>query len=150
MTPETIDLLGSWRLVACELWRGGACVEPFRMGQDPTGFIHYLPDGRMSFIGANGARPLASVADRSKMSAEEQAVSARTFNAYAGPYKRTGTVVVHHLEASSFENDKGTDYIRHIGVEGSYLTLSSPPMERPDGTYLLKLTWDRIAPAKPA
>jgi len=145
-TPETIDLIGSWRLVACEMWSGDTCVEPFYMDRDPTGFIHYLPDGRMCFVGANGGRAPAASPDRRKTTDEEAAASARTFNGYAGPYRRDGAVVVHHLEISGFENDKGLDYVRHIGVEGGYLTLSSPPMKRDGETVVLKLTWDRITP----
>jgi len=148
-TPETIALEGSWRLVACELWRDGTCVEPYFSGRDPVAFIHYLPGQRMAFLNADGGRPRTASDDRRAMTDEERVVAAKTFHAYAGPYDRDGDTLVHHLEVSFFENDTGTDYVRKIGIEGRYLTLSSLPMPYPGGPVTIKLTWDRI-PAEAA
>lgn len=149
VTPETIVLEGSWRLVACELWRDGTCIEPCFSGRNPVAFIHYLPGQRMVFLCADGGRPRTASNDRSKVTDAEYIAAAKSFHAYAGPYDRDGAMLVHHLEVSFFENDTGTDYIRRIGIEGRYLTLSSLPMPHPAGPVTLKLTWDRVVAPSP-
>jgi hypothetical protein len=133
-TPETLDVIGSWRLVGCSMSRNGECVQPYFMGREPVGFIHYLPDGRMAFVSRAGE----SVGDSELVSGAGRPV------AYAAPYTREGGTLIHHVEVSTTAEHVGTDFIRHIGIDGPYMTLNAPPRQHEDGPLVLTLTWERI------
>jgi hypothetical protein len=37
--------------------------------------------------------------------------AARSFDAYGGTFSLGGNIVTHHLDISSYENDRGADYV---------------------------------------
>jgi hypothetical protein len=133
------DLVGSWRLTAAHLLRDGAPTDEPSFGRDPTGFIHYLPDGRMMVMIAHEGRrapePGAPDADLLK--------EARTFTAYGGTYELAGEDhVVHHVDISSAQAGVGCDYVRRVRLDGDELHLITPdpiPIGRP-----MRLVWRRL------
>jgi hypothetical protein len=40
-------LIGTWRLVAAEREEVASGTKSAFLGENPTGFLHYMPDGRM-------------------------------------------------------------------------------------------------------
>lgn len=143
VTPETIQIEGTWRLVSVEDWHDGQLVNPFFQGKNPNGLIHYLPGNRMAAVIANDNRKQMS-SDRYNSPLEERAESSATFTAYAGPYTRNGGTLTHHLEVSSYENDVGADYVRHIHLDGEHMVLVSAPMQHNGHERVLKLKWRRV------
>jgi len=66
------DLVGTWKLVSYWSTRpNGERVQPY--GPHPTGFLTYTPQGRMSAILGDPARPRLSTEDRLATSVAERA-----------------------------------------------------------------------------
>lgn len=145
LTPSTIDLIGTWRLVSITEWTDGELTNPQALYAEPVGYIHYLADGRVAVLLAQGSRPPLD-GTQVTASEHERATAFTSFSAYAGTYERDGDTVVHHLDMHSHPNDVGADYIRHIELDGDRLVLCTLPFTRSDGRRrVTKLTWERVA-----
>ncbi len=142
-SAETIDIEGTWRLLAVEAWVDGKLADPYFNGRNPNGLIHYMPGQRMSVLIANDGRRKLS-GDRYHSPLEELAEAGATFTGYAGPYTREGDKLVHHLEVSSFENDVGADYVRYIEVDGEDIWLVSPKVMNQGKERWVRLKWTRV------
>lgn len=145
VTPESIELLGSWKLLSVCVWVDGELVDPHFMGERPAGFIHYLEDGRVAVLIAERDRPPVE-GRRDRLAERDRAQLYSTFTAYAGTYSRDGATVVHHLDMCLYPNDVDTDYVRKIELDGDRLVLGTEPMSSRDGSLVIKLTWERVAP----
>jgi hypothetical protein len=82
------------------------------LGENPTGFLTYTGDGRMTAILVSSGRQPLSVADPVAAPAAERAEAFATCTAYAGRYTFDRDRVTHHVEVSLFQNWTGTDQIR--------------------------------------
>ena len=137
-------LIGTWRLVAAmrEDVATGEKI-PF-LGQNPAGFLHYMPDGRMlALITRSGRKaPSGKVAN-----AAEAEHLIRSMISYGGTYECSETEVVHHCDISWNQSFTGTVQRRSVTFEGGRMTLSPPPSPDPtDGTMSVRtLTWERVA-----
>jgi Lipocalin-like domain len=149
MNPSTIDLTGSWRLLAVRSYVGGQLENPHHNGVDPVGFIHYLSGGRVAVLVADGQRPVPDVANRTDLTDAQRAQADATFNAYGGTYTRDGARIVHHLDICSFQAHVGNDYVRQIEVDGEHLVLCTTAVPTPDGDRVVKLTWERLTTTRP-
>jgi len=132
VTPETIDLVGLWRLVGVSDWKNGQLKTGEAMGPRPAGYITYTAEGRMMVV----------LDMRSKEGLGGRYGQDPIF-AYAGTYSRKGAVVTHHLEMCSLAQDAGTDYVRVIEVGGDRMFLCTEPVRKGDNTYVSKLEWVR-------
>ena len=141
---EKADLLGTWRLVRAFETRDDRVVDPEPLGPNPSGFIHYLEDDRMAVVIAHaGRKPLTGTRRDSPES--ELAASARSIDAYAGPYSiPDADTVIHHLEVSSFQNDVGKDYVRQVNFVDGELHLGTPKFRTPEGLRGMFLVWRRL------
>jgi hypothetical protein len=137
VTPETIDLIGYWRLVAVTNWTDGVLTNAHAMGPRPGGYITYSPAGRMMVVLDRRSVGEAKLKGR---------YSPEPIFAYCGGFTRTGGVVVHHLEMCTTVGDIGTDYVRRIEVAGDHLFLCIEPVTKGDNTYVSKLEWERCPP----
>jgi hypothetical protein len=135
-------LYGSWRLLRTFKTVDGEITDRFPLGQSPYGYIHYVPDGRVSvLIAYDGRKPV-----RDPSSDAEVAANARKFVAYGGTFTvERDDFVVHHLDITTLENDRGTDYPRTMEFEGNTLTLGTPVVETPEGRIGMKLVWEKVA-----
>lgn len=140
------DLLGTWSLVRTFETIDGAETGGTLSGEGATGVIQYMPDDRVAVQIAYGGRPLMS-GGRYDTNDAETARSARTYTAYAGTFEVSEgeDIVVHHLDLSLYENDKGTDYVRHVLLAGDRLTLSMPAQQTDKGLYQGSLEWQRMS-----
>jgi hypothetical protein len=136
-------LIGSWKLVSAmreEISSGEKT--PF-LGENPTGFLHYMPDGRMlALITRAGRKPPAG----SVATAAEAEGLIRSMIAYGSRYECVGDEVLHHCDVSWNEKFTGTVQRRKVTFDGNRLTLSPPPSADPlDGKMSLRtLTWEKI------
>ena len=136
-------LIGTWRLVSAmrEELPSGAKT-PF-LGENPTGFLHYMPDGRMLALITRAGRkaPVGKVAN----AAEAEALI-RSMISYGSRYECVGNEVIHHCDISWNESFTGTVQRRSVAFDGERLILSPPPSPDPtDGTMSVRrLTWERV------
>ena len=136
------SLLGTWRLVSAVATTASGDRDPHPYGLKPSGFLSYMPDGRMSAIIAHdGRRPLRG--DRISAPSAERADAFATFFAYAGRYQVEGDRVTHHVEIASVPNWVGTDLVRVMALHGDRLTLSTPPLSVAGRTQSTELVWER-------
>lgn len=144
---QRVDILGTWRLVK-GIWEydGKPELNPV-FGENPTGFLHYLPDGRVAVVTAFTGRKTLPGEDRLVQSDEDHAYAARTFDAYAGRFTfiEPGRVI-HHIEVNSFQNDVGKDFVRDIKIEGNLLYLMPPTSTLESGVVMKRyVIWERVA-----
>jgi hypothetical protein len=144
MTIERADLLGSWALERTYETVDGTETGRHPLGEGASGVLHYLPDGRMAVLMANGGRTTLSKG-RYNSGEAETADSARTFTAYAGTFTVQGDDIVHHLDLCLYENHSGTDYLRHARREDDRLTLAMPPVAAARGEVQWHLEWRRMS-----
>lgn len=134
MTPATIDLVGTWRLVAVTDWVDGVITDPEAMGPQAAGYLTYTARGRVMVL--LDRRSYARLSAQSRYGGEP-------IFAYAGTFTRTGDTVVHHLEMCTAVNEIGTDYIRIIEVAGDHLVLCTEPVSKDGKVWVKKLEWMR-------
>lgn len=75
---------------------------------------------------------------------EELAQAFTTFNAYAGTYLLSGNTVTHQLEIASIPNRVGTELVRTFTLNGSRVTLSTPPVLNDGVETVFELVWERV------
>jgi Lipocalin-like domain len=140
----TVELEGSWRLLAVRSYVGGVLENSEHNGPSPVGFIHYLRDHRVAVLVADGGRMRGAASTRQQLTATDHAKADATFNAYGGVWSREGSVVTHRVDICSFQGDVGADYVREIEVEGEHLVLCTPVQPTTAGDRVVKLTWERL------
>jgi hypothetical protein len=88
----------------------------------------YGADGYMagSFMKNDG--PAFGTPDVMGGTLQEFEAAIKSYVGYAGPYSIVGNRVIHHAAISLFPNWIGTDHERFFNIEGSRLTLSTPPL----------------------
>jgi len=136
------DLHGSWSLVRTYKLVDGAETEAPAFNRSSYGFIHYLADGRVAVLIAHERSKLSG--DRRTSPDSEMAAAARSFDAYGGNFTLADDVVTHHLDISSYENDRGADYVRRARLTGDRLFLEMPEMTTAEGKVIFGLEWRRV------
>jgi len=137
------SIIGTWKLVSAVLTTLDGATRKL-LGDNPSGFLTYTGDGRMTAIVASSGRQPLSVPDPAAAPAAEQAEAFATFTAYAGRYTLHGDRVIHHVEVSLFQNWEGTDQIRFAKLHGTRLTLTAPPMSIGGEQLVVQLTWEQL------
>ena len=132
-------LVGTWKLVSAS-----SSADKAVFGQNPTGFLTYTSDRRMSALVAYDGRRLLSSSDDVSAPTEERAQAFSTFLAYAGRYTFTGHEVIHHVEIASIQNWVNTDLTRDVTFEGNRLILRTPPMTSGGVVQTFELVWERV------
>jgi hypothetical protein len=138
-------IVGTWKLVstAATTVDGQSVASP--MGKQPTGFLTYTADGRMSLLITHDGRPTLS-GDRLNSPIEERAGAFSTMVAYAGGYRLEGNRLIHHVEAASSQNWVGTDLPRIATFTGNRVKLEAPMQERHGVVQKFEQVWERITP----
>ncbi|MGD0098040.1 MAG: lipocalin-like domain-containing protein [Terracidiphilus sp.] len=137
-------IIGTWKLVSALVATLGGETRNL-LGENPNGFLTYTGEGRMTAIIAMSGRQPLSVADPVAAPAAERAEAFATFSAYAGRYTSDGDRITHHVEVSLFQNWVGTDQIRFAKLQGSRLTLSTPPILAGGEQLVLELLWELLS-----
>jgi len=141
------DILGCWSLINGLIERDGKVEKNPNIGERPTGFLHYLPGGRVAVTVSMEDRGRMSVTndDRRKAPMEELAGAARTFDAYAGRFSLAGPDrITHHIEVSLFQNDVGADFQRRVELDGDFLRLYPLTADGRDLPVKRWMLWKRL------
>src|SRR4051812_7764636 len=121
-------LIGTWRLVSAmrEEIPSGAKT-PF-LGENPTGFLHYMPEGRMLALITRAGRkaPVGKVAN-----ATEAEALIRSMISYGGTFECGDNEGIHRCDISWNENFTGTIQRRSATLEGRPMTPPPPPPPGP-------------------
>jgi hypothetical protein len=145
--PLMVDgnpLLGTWKLKSHVLTTaGGERSTPY--GENPTGYLSYLADGRMQVIGIAKGRITPAGPTPSD---DERVALYDTMFAYAGTYSVEAGRVIHHVDISWNEVWTGTDQTRLFEVNGNTLTLTTRIADPASGTEArYAVVWEKVAPA---
>jgi hypothetical protein len=133
-------LVGTWRLVSALSISSAGERDDTPFGVDPSGFLTYTGDGRISvLISYGGRKPLPGLP-----SSQEQAEAFKTFFAYAGRYILEASQVTHHVEVSSIQSFVNKDLIRAVRFEGDRIVLVAPPSPVNGKIQTVELTWQRL------
>ena len=137
-------LVGTWKLLSASLSTAGGERNDAPFGPNPTGFLTYTREGRMSaMISYSGRKPL-SVINLSLASVEEKAEAFATFLAYSGRYTVMEDAVIHHVEISSIQNWTDTDLVRLIKFQVDRIILATPPTSISGKIQTWELVWGRV------
>ena len=120
-------LVGTWKLVSFMLrLQDGTTRHPW--GSEVAGQVIYGPDGFMAGSLMKRDRSPFEASDVMAGTPQEYEAAMTSYVGYTGPYSLQGNRVIHHAEVSLFPNWTGTDIERFFEVQGSKLTLSTPPL----------------------
>jgi hypothetical protein len=133
-------LIGTWKLVSAASTTSTGERNETPYGPNPTGFLTYTEDGRVTaLISYGGRKPLGTLA-----SLEEQAEAFKTFLAYAGRYTLNGDEVTHHVEISSIQSYVGKDLVRNVKFQGDQILLVTPPTPVKGTIQTFELIWQPL------
>lgn len=141
------DLIGCWKLARAVEERDGVIGDNPNYGEAPVGFLHYVPDDRVSVLIVMKERGLMSVPHPQRRLApvEELADAARTFDGYAGRFVLSGPdEVTHYIEASHFQNQVGEVLVRRVVLEDDLLTLHPTEYQASGQGVRRWLEWRRL------
>jgi hypothetical protein len=138
-------LAGTWKLVSASSTTSAGERNETPYGLNPSGFLTYSDDGRMTALISYGGRKSLSFGGGTQA---EQAEAFKTFLAYAGRYTLSGDKVIHHIEISSIQNYVGKDLVRSIKFEGDRITLITPPTPVNGKNQIVELIWQRLPAAQ--
>jgi Lipocalin-like domain len=113
------QVIGFWKLVSyvVEIQATGQ-IEPV-MGQHPTGYVNFSPEGRVMFIlTGEGRRPAKTT--------EERADLLSTLVAYTGTYWIEGDRWITKVDVARNPEWVGTEQARHFKIEGNLLHVLTP------------------------
>jgi hypothetical protein len=134
-------LVGTWKLVSVSSTTstGERIDAPY--GPNPTGFLTYTGDGRVTALISFGGRRSLS---HGGGTLEEQAEAFKTFLAYTGQFKLNGNQVTHLVDVSSIQNYVGKELVRDVKFEGDQITLVTPPTPMNGKIQIIELVWQRL------
>jgi Lipocalin-like domain len=134
-------LVGTWKLVSASSTTSTGERSESPYGAQPSGFLTYTGDGRVSALISYDGRKSLSYGGGSP---EEQAEAFKTFLAYAGTYRLDGDKVTHHVEVSSIQNYVDKDLVRSVKFEDDRIILRTPPTRMNGKMQTIELVWQRL------
>ncbi|MGB2632695.1 MAG: lipocalin-like domain-containing protein [Candidatus Acidiferrum sp.] len=141
---ERSALVGTWKLMSASSTTAKGERNEIPYGTNPSGFLTYTEDGRVSALISYGGRKPISFGSGNATMLEEQAEAFKTFLAYAGWYKVSGETVSHHVEISSIQSYVGKELVRSVKFDGDRITLVTPPTPVNGKIQTVELIWQRL------
>lgn len=131
-------LVGNWRLVSFEREYQTAGEREYPMGKAPSGYILFLPEGRMAVvITAEGRKPPVTDQDRAGLF--------NTLVAYTGVYRVEGDKWITTVDVSANPAWVGTDQTRSFRITGTRLQEMTAWAARPDDRIARAvITYERV------
>ena len=130
-------VVGTWRLVSFEREYQAGSEREYPMGKAPTGYILFLPEGRMAVI-ITGEGRTAPTTDQDRAGLYNSLV------AYTGRYRVDGDKWITTLDVSANPAWVGTEQTRTFRVSGDRLQEMTAWMARPDNRMARALiTYER-------
>jgi glucuronate isomerase len=138
-------LAGTWKLKSFEVHtEDNKITRPW--GTDVSGQVIYTADGYMSGCFMQTERVPFVSDDVMSGSADEFASAMKSYIGYAGTYSVKDNCVIHHVSTSLFPNWTRTDIKRFFTIEGTRLTLTTPPSVFDGMNISAVLLWERLPP----
>jgi len=130
-------VVGIWKLVSFEREYQAGSEREYPMGKAPTGYILFLPEGRMTVV-ITGEGRTAPTTDQDRAGLYNSLV------AYTGRYRVDGDKWITTLDVSANPAWVGTEQTRSFRVAGDRLQEMTAWMARPDGRMARALiTYER-------
>jgi hypothetical protein len=112
-------IAGLWKLVSYQVEVQATGEKLPVMGQHPTGYAQFTPEGRVFFmLTGDGRKPAKSVADRAEL--------LNTLVAYTGTYRIEGDKWITTVEVAWNPEWVGTEQSRSFKIEGNRLSVLTP------------------------
>jgi hypothetical protein len=122
---DRVPIEGTWRLVSFEREYQAASEREYPMGKSPSGYILFLPEGRMAVvITADGRRAPTTDTDRAELY--------NSLVAYTGKYRVEGDKWITTVDVSANPAWVGTEQTRTFRVTGNQLQEITAWFARPD------------------
>ena len=136
-----LPVLGAWRLISYARTDAVTGEKSRPWGENPTGYLMYLPDGHMSAVLTSEGRSSVAYTDEKFHEKEAQLFSSMV--AYSGTYTVQGDTVTHHVEVAWQPSWVGSNQIRYAKLDGDSLTIRTPPQMFEGKNYVFDLIWKR-------
>jgi hypothetical protein len=112
-------ITGIWKLVAYEVEVQATGQKLPVMGQNPTGYVIFAPEGRVWFVlTGEGRKPAKTAEDRAEL--------LNTLVAYTGMYRVEGDKWITRVDVAWNPEWVGTEQTRSFKVEGGRLEVLTP------------------------
>jgi hypothetical protein len=112
-------VVGTWKLISYEVEAQATNQKMLVMGEKPTGYVTFLPNGRVFFLLTADGRKAAKTSD-------ERAELLNTLVAYTGTYSVEGDQWTTSVDVAWNPEWIGTKQIRSFKLVGDQLIVSSP------------------------
>jgi Lipocalin-like domain len=112
-------VVGTWRLVSYELEVQASGLKGPVMGEKPTGYATFTPEGRVFFVLTGEARKAAKTD-------QERAELLSTLVAYSGTYTVEGDNWTTNVEVAWNPEWVGTKQVRDFKLDGERLVVLTP------------------------
>ena len=134
-------VVGIWKLVAYDAESQSTGAKEPVMGQNPTGYAIFTPEGRVMFcLTGEGRKVPKTTQDRAEL--------LNTLIAYTGIYRVEGDTWITKVDVAWNPEWVGTEQKRSFTVEGDRLQVVTPPGVRPNwpekGVMRSRLTFQRV------
>jgi hypothetical protein len=138
-------LVGLWRLEEAVVVDDSDHTIVPAFGENPAGYIAYMPDGMMITVIADTGQPRLS-GDRLGAPIEERAAAFSAASAYAGRWRFDGRTVVHTVEVATYPNWVGTEVVRLVEFAGDRVIYRTEPQPIDGVMSVIRLVWARQRP----
>lgn len=112
-------VVGTWKLVSYEVELQATGQKVPVMGEKPTGYATFLPEGRVFFtLTGEGRKPAKTDQERAEL--------LNTLVAYTGTYRVEGDQWTTNVDVAWNPEWVGTEQVRSFKLEGTRLTVLTP------------------------
>ena len=137
-SADRAPLVGLWRLVSFQREYQATGEREYPMGNSPTGYILFLPEGRM-WVEITGEGRTAPSTDQDRVGLFN------TLVAYTGPYRVDSDTWITMVEVSANPAWVATEQTRFFLVEGNRLQEMTARAARPDNRMARAvITYERV------
>ena len=119
LADDSQTVVGIWKLVSYEIEVQATGQRQPVMGQNPTGYVAFMKEGRVFFVlTGEGRKPAKTDHERAEL--------LNTLVAYTGTYHVEGDKWATKVEVAWNPDWVGTDQVRSFKVEGKQLQVLTP------------------------
>jgi hypothetical protein len=119
LADDRAKIVGIWKLVSYEVEVQATGEKIPVMGQNPTGYVIFTPEGRVAFVLTGEGRKAAKTT-------EDRAELLNTLVAYTGMYRVEGDKWITKVEVAWNPEWVGTEQTRSFTVDGDRLQVVTP------------------------
>ena len=135
---DPAPIVGTWRLISYERVYQATGEKEYPRGNAPTGYIHFLPDGRMAVVITNEGR-------KSPATDQDRAGLYNSLIAYTGQYRVDGDKWTTKVDVSANPGWVGTEQTRTFLLSGNRLQEMTDWAAGPDNRIVRYiLTYEQV------